>query len=421
VTTRRLTAVDAQTFWMSGHVPNDQFVLYAFAGAPDGLAGVLTGLMDRARACEDLRLRIVDDCKWRYPKWVVGEVDPTQFFVHDADGLGWAGCLTAVAALADNQLDPRTATWRLHVFLLVHGAPGGASPVTVAVLQVSHALADGTRSAELAAWLFGRESPVPPVALARRGSLMLRSVDAARTHRGMVRDIAAGRLPGPREPQLPLPTNATPAGRRRIRTLVRDRSELSHGRTVTVTVLVAIAAALDGYLRYAGADPAQLQAEVLIAKSGIRMAHNHFRNIGVALHPELDPDARGAAISAELRAGRTRGKHPALLAADRAFAMTPAPLLRWGVAQFDVAARSPRITGATAVSSVHRGAADLHFGTAPVAWTSGYPALSPMMGLTHGVHGIGEMVAVSVHGADSAVDIDDYMARLDTALRRASR
>jgi hypothetical protein len=40
-----------------------------------------------------------------------------------------------------------------------------------------------------------------------------------------------------------------------------------------------------------------------------------------------------------------------------------------------------------------------------------------MMGLTHGVHGIGSTVAVSVHAAESAVgDIDAYVARLERAL-----
>jgi hypothetical protein len=39
------------------------------------------------------------------------------------------------------------------------------------------------------------------------------------------------------------------------------------------------------------------------------------------------------------------------------------------------------------------------------------------MGLVHGVHGIGETVAISVHAAESAVgNIDDYLARLDAEL-----
>jgi hypothetical protein len=102
---------------------------------------------------------------------------------------------------------------------------------------------------------------------------------------------------------------------------------------------------------------------------------------------------------------------------SRAFAAVPAPLLRWGVAQFDPDVRSPTATGNTVVSSVDRGAADLAFGEAPVVVTAGYPALSPMMGLTHGVHGIGDTVAVSVHAAESAIgDVDGYVQRLDAAL-----
>ena len=49
--------------------------------------------------------------------------------------------------------------------------------------------------------------------------------------------------------------------------------------------------------------------------------------------------------------------------------------------------------------------------------TAGYPALSPAMGLTHGVHGIGDTIAISVHAAESAIgDIDEYLARLDVEL-----
>jgi hypothetical protein len=92
-------------------------------------------------------------------------------------------------------------------------------------------------------------------------------------------------------------------------------------------------------------------------------------------------------------------------------------LLRWGVAQFDPDVRSVRVAGNTVVSSVNRGAADLSFGDARVALTAGYPALSPMMGLTHGVHGIGDTVAISVHAAESAIgDIDAYLELLDAAL-----
>mgnify|MGYP000397968770 CR=1 FL=1 len=54
-----------------------------------------------------------------------------------------------------------------------------------------------------------------------------------------------------------------------------------------------------------------------------------------------------------------------------------------------------------------------YLGTSLVLFTTGFPGLSPMMGLTHGVHGLGDTVAVSVHAAESAVDdVDAYVERL---------
>ncbi len=416
----RLAPVDAQTLWMSAKIPNDQFLLYGFAGDPGGLHGVLAGLRTRAAACADLRLRIADDCVARYPRWVDGGVDEAQFAVR-MSGLQWAGCLDAVARLADEQLDPAGAAWRLHVFPDVHAAPPGTgATVTVAVLQIAHALADGTRTAELAAWLFGRDRPVTPIMPDRSGNLALRGVAAARAHRRLVADIAAGSVPAPVGPRLPLLTNAAPLGVSRIRTLVRDRAAVTAGATVTVAVLSAISTALADHLRDRGADPSRLGAEVPMANSGIRNAHNHFHNVGVNLHPECRPADRATRIAGELRDARIREDHPAMGAERRALAAVPAALLRWGVSRFDPGVRSPAVTGNTVVSSVDRGAADLRLGLAQVILTAGYPALSPMMGLTHGVHGIGDVVAVSVRAAEPAFgadDIDDYVARLDAALR----
>jgi hypothetical protein len=40
-----------------------------------------------------------------------------------------------------------------------------------------------------------------------------------------------------------------------------------------------------------------------------------------------------------------------------------------------------------------------------------------MMGLTHGVHGIGDTIAITVHASESAIgDFDSYVERLDAAL-----
>jgi hypothetical protein len=87
-----------------------------------------------------------------------------------------------------------------------------------------------------------------------------------------------------------------------------------------------------------------------------------------------------------------------------------------GDGQVDPTVRSATVTGHTVVSSVNRGPADLSFGGHPVVLTAGYPAMSPMMGITHGVHGIGGRVALSVHADPSVVGVEDYTDRLSHAL-----
>ena len=45
----RLTAVDAQMFWMSSRMPNDTFLLYGFDGVPADLPAALGELAAQAR------------------------------------------------------------------------------------------------------------------------------------------------------------------------------------------------------------------------------------------------------------------------------------------------------------------------------------------------------------------------------------
>jgi hypothetical protein len=348
----------------------------------------------------------------------IRNVAADQFVVHDLADRTWTGCLSVVARLGEDQVDAQAMTWRLHVFAPIEGLPG-AGMGTVAVLQASHALGDGTRSSALAALLFGRAGVVPPVnapPLVRGAALPWRSFRAARTHRQLVRDTEAGLVSAQADSRPALHTNARPSGERSIRTVIRHRAQLP-GPTVTIGVLAAVSTALAEHLRELGDDASTLGAEMPMAKAVERQAHNHFGNVGIGLYPELAFGERVNRIAEDLADRRRRAAHPAMLAASRAFAAVPAPLLRWGVAQFNPDARSPIVTGNTVVSSVNRGPADLSLGDAPVVLTAGYPGLSPMMGLTHGVHGIGDTIAISVHAAESAIgDIDAYVDRLEAAL-----
>jgi hypothetical protein len=409
----RMTAIDAQFYWMSAKIPSDEFMLYAFDGLPTDFECAADEVCARASDCRALTVRVEDGSPLTYPRWVPTTVEPDRIVHHDLDDDSWQGCLDAVGRLFDDQLDIRRVPWRMHVFGPVRDMPGSTGPGTVAVMQFAHALSDGRRALAMAAWLFGRDAPVPDVVAESPGFLPWLAFEAARAHRKQVSDTRSGLLPPAIGPQPALSTNTHPTGARPLRTLVRHRSQLN-GPTATVATLAAVSGALSGHL---GEVASSLVAEVTMAKPGVPHAHNHFANVTVGLYPGLERQARVERIAADLTNARRRSEHPAPRAADRAFAATPAPLLRWGVSLFDPEVQPALVSGNTIVSSIYRGPADLRFGGVPVLLTAVFPGLSSVMGLTHGVWGIGDTVTVSVHAAESAVaDIDDYVARLDAEL-----
>jgi hypothetical protein len=422
MTTRRLTPIDAQTFWLASKIPNDTFLMFGFAGVPSDPERTLDDLEARARGCPDLSVRVDDHPSWRYPAWVRRGVDRSQFVRHDLRDPSWSACLAAVCALIADQLDASRQAWRLHVFTGVSGVPGVDGPGTVAVLQISHALGGGGRTSAHAATMFGRaDVDLPPITAPPAGPLAMprAGLRAARAHRELLADVEAGVVPAQAPLRPLLRTNAPPSGPRRLRTVRCRRSELS-GATVTVAVLSAVSEALAGRLATLGDDPSTLGAEVPMAKPPPRLALNHFGNVGVGLYPELPAQARAARIANDLAARRVRAGHDAMRAADLAFAATPASLLRWGMRRFDPDVRPAEVTGNTIVSSVNCGAADFAFGEAPVTMATAFAGLSPLMGLTHVAVGVGDTVTIGVHAAESALGgpdgIDDYAARLEAAL-----
>src|SRR5271168_113157 len=289
-----MAAVDAQFYWMSAKIPSDEFMLYAFDGEPTDFERAIDDVRSRAQACHALTLRVEDGSPLTYPRWVPTVVEPERVRRHHLDDDSWRGCLDAVARLADDQLDTRRATWRLHLFAPVHGIPGSTGPGTVAVMQFAHALADGPRALALAAWLFGRGTPVPEIPRSS-GFLPWRGFVAAQAHRNQVRDTRAGLLPPAIGAQRALSTNARPTGARSVRTLLRRRSQLN-GPTATVAALAAVSGALSGHLRDAAPT---LVAEVTMVKPGVPHAHNHFANVTVGLYPELSRQARLQRIAAD--------------------------------------------------------------------------------------------------------------------------
>ena len=47
----RLSAVDAQTYWMSAKIPNDTVLLYGFDGVPADPDTAIEEIAQRARGC----------------------------------------------------------------------------------------------------------------------------------------------------------------------------------------------------------------------------------------------------------------------------------------------------------------------------------------------------------------------------------
>ncbi len=425
---RQLTATDSRTgisriapadawYLFAKDRHTDQLLVYGFAGCPPSVERAVEEVLARARSCPELRLRAgYRHVHLGFPEWVSADVDPGQIVVHSSDERDWSGCLKTFGRLAEQQqLDPRQALWRVHVFIGVRGVPASpGQPSTVIIVQISHAFADGTRSAALAGILFGRTAELPALTAPPVRGRVARVVEAVRRRRQLVRDTETGAIPPPPAPVPALSINDEPTGAPILRTFVRHRTQLP-GPSATVGALVAISEALSGYLRERGEDVSALTALVPMTKPGVAHARNHSGPEFIRLHPETTAkDQRATLIAAELEVCQRRRLHPSFAADELALAALPGPLLRW----FATRAKPSTVMAHTVVSSVNRGPADLNFGGCPVIMTAGYPFLTTNLGLTHGVHGIGDMIAISVNTTESIItDIDDYLDRLSASLR----
>lgn len=435
-------------YWLSRRTHNDQFLLYCFAESEWETPRLRDEVVRRCAAIPELRVRLRSDpTGLSYPVWVPAEFDPDQTVRHRLDRSRWPELLTALGRLLGTGVDASICPWRLHIFRGIQDSPTPDPLVTVVVLQISHALVDGRGASRIARALFnggGPDAAVAPkphtvsrsrIALrALRGGVTL-PLGTARTLRhgfaaGRARSklaelTAAGLIPPPASgyPPGPLNTPGEITGRA-ARVLVFPAQDFRvPGRSVTVVGLTAISFALERYLRGRGEDLPRLGAQVPMAvppRPGVR---NNYRSLGVDLAiGEDDPTRRAAVIAADLSARRERALHPLLAAQDAVTNALPPVMLRRDVRSYPIDTVPAEITGHTVVSSVNRGPADLGFGGAPVRFTGGFPALGAVMHLTHGIHGMGETVTLSLH-ADPAVipDPDSYTDHLRAAMRDIRR
>lgn len=537
-------------YWLAGRTRNDLFLLYCFDDAGHSFEQLRAAVADRVATIDALRVRARDvPGDLDYPSWAPAEFDAEQVVEHQLAQPDWSHLEGALGDVAGSVLDAAVHPWRLHIFRGIVGYGdreraadfAGASPIArrpalVAVLQMSHALADGRRAAEIARELFtepqavsglpgiretsgvlgaARSGANPPrrdnpaamthvsvrkvraaasallrlpvhlaenrirshrsfhaqhtsggcsvadrlcsgavarlvVRTARTPLVSARWVDAAiavpwlpirmmrtayrgygafQAQRELADLTAAGELPEPGEGFVPNRVNhivASGAAVHRVRMLVWEASALRvPGRTVTVVVLTAVSLALARYLVSHGEQVDRLGAQVPMALSDTAKAraHNNYRSLSVDLSADVaDLRERADQIAATLRDRRVRAQHPLLTAQDRVTEVVPAPLLRRDIARYPIDIVPDSIAGHTVVSSVHRGPADLTFGGGRVRWTAGFPALGSVMHLTHGVHGLGDTITISVHADHATIpDLDVYTELLRAALDEVAR
>lgn len=425
----RMAPDDAQAYWLASKTHSDQFLLFAFDAVGWGGEALIDGLLERARRIPDLNLSVTETAAaLDFPHWTVTRADRCQFAVRHADEIAWTACLDDVAALIGAQLDPRVVAWRVHLYSRVDEAPDGGAPVSVAVLQISHALADGRGATALARKLFGSGSlPEPiaagrrrgPLAAAARGLLRLPMQLGGIVFRGRAAYRLNRREPSTTMAVAPGLSNVAPGDDRELRCIVVDADRLRIGsHSVTVGAIVAVADALAEFQVVAAGS--RVVVELMMARSENSLSRNNFHTAGIDARIDLRGSGdRADAIARSIDDARRRDASPARVAARHAAAATPAMLMRLGATAFDPATRSSSVTGHTVVSSVNRGAADLVLGAGTVRFTAGFPALSTMQGLTHGIHGIGSTVTISVVTSRLVVpEVERYMSVLAAAVGR---
>ncbi|MFC9440021.1 WS/DGAT domain-containing protein [Nocardia sp. NPDC057030] len=445
---------DATMYWLSARTRNDLFLLYCFTDAGRPSAELRACVAERSARIADLRVRARDvPGDLDYPSWVPCAFTPDQFIEHVLPRPEWAHVQTALGGVVGTGVAAAVRPWRLHVFRGIADAPGGSGPALVVVLQMSHALADGRRAAEIARALFAEEDkdyaapdstagifrhlaipasanavlavPRMPIRMVRTA---IRGYRAFRAQQRLTELTAAGELPPPAPDFPPSLVNRAATeidSAHQVRMIVCDAEALRvPGRTVTVVVLTAVSLALARYLERCGGPVDKLGAQVPMALPEVRNANvrNNYRSLSVDLFID-EPDLRRRAdkITATMADRRRRAQHPLLAAQDRVTDVVPAPMLRRDIARYPLDTVPDSIAGHTVVSSVYRGPANLAFGGGPVRFTGGFPAIGSVMRLTHGVHGLGDTVTISLH-ADTATipDLEAYAELLRAALHEAA-
>ena len=92
----RVAPADAWYLY-STSLHTDQLLVYGFAGTPPSVERAVEEVIERARSCPELRLRVGGRrFSLGLPAWIPGDVEADQIVVHASGELDWPGCLEVV-------------------------------------------------------------------------------------------------------------------------------------------------------------------------------------------------------------------------------------------------------------------------------------------------------------------------------------
>lgn len=435
-------------FASAPHRSMDQYTVISFDSEdtePPSFDQVAAQVEHRARLVPRLGVRICEaPGQWEFPRWI-RDPHPVRDHLVDHDlSDGRHTFESFVAELASVPIDATDRAWKIHVGRGLSAVDGVRGAATVVVVQISHALSDGSVGTHIARALFGRAEKTENTALpdpvasrarplydAAKGAVLL-PLRWARSQIPMVR-AQKKYLAAVRDGELVVPApveaakfNAHPDETRAVHVLQFPKSQWTGGSaTVTVTALTAVGAALSEYFAAHGEpDRDDLRALVptALAASVPWPAVNRTLAAAVTLHPELGEATRRASAVAEAlalqREHLTDHRH---LDATRSAEVYPAALVlgfgRHGRRTAPRTGTPDRVNTHTVVTSVNRTSLDLTLGSARARSCAGVAALGPGCSVSHAVYGYGDLVTVCVTVCPTTVpDHADYANILRSAI-----
>ena len=441
---------DAMFHYVSApHRSMDQYMTIVFdsdAAEAPSFEDVVAHLERRARRVPRLKIRICEALgQLEHPRWVNDPL-PVRDHVVDHDLADGRHTLESfLAELSTVPIDATDRAWTVHVGRGAPSIEGVRGVATVVVVQISHALSDGSVGTGIARALFGPDeltenvhfaddpavSRPRPIRDALRGLLLLpvrwlRSQKTMRrSQRGYLAAVATGEIFAPQPVQTTY-LNAHPDGTRAVHILQFPKDRWTSGTaTVTVTALTAVGAALREHLGMHGEKGVEHLRALVPAALDTSVewpAINRTIPTAVALHPQLtDATERAYAVSRAMTPQRAHVNDRRHVDATRSAEGYPAALLIGFGRRTRLAAQRTgmpeRTTTHTTVSSVNRTSLTLELGSNRARLFAGTASLGPGCSLSHAVYGYGDVVTVCVTACPTTVpDHAGYVETLRTAI-----